>query len=144
MTYQILTCPNCGGSGRSADGRSCPICQGTGKVRISPEQLQKLKSLSRQLQLASNQTFANPVGSPQTASNPNTTNLAGIIAFSILSLLVGGAAASWYFLKSFKPFFSALTAVIALIGFRFSLKQRFFQLSEPDDFLKAIKKPNPD
>jgi hypothetical protein len=26
-------CPNCGGSGRSANG-TCPVCQGTGKVTV--------------------------------------------------------------------------------------------------------------
>ncbi|KKU34832.1 MAG: hypothetical protein UX50_C0010G0001, partial [Candidatus Beckwithbacteria bacterium GW2011_GWA1_46_30] len=40
--YQILTCPNCNGVG-------CPTCQGTGKVRVAADQLQKLKSMVGQL-----------------------------------------------------------------------------------------------
>ena len=138
MTYQVLTCPNCG-------GRGCPTCQNTGKVRVSSEQLQKIKALSKQL---SNFSGAN---APETAEQFNrpqgvnppppswTANLSGIIAWSILAILSGAAGASWYFLKSFKPFLMGLSALLTLIGFRFAWKQAWFELQEPDDFLKAIK-----
>ena len=132
MTYQILTCPNCGGAG-------CPTCQNTGKVRVDERELTKLKQMVGQL---SQQPKSAPT--PQEFSSPNpiksTTNLAAIIAFSFLSILAGGAAASWYFLKNLKPFFAALITLFTLIGARFAWKHRFFQLSEPDDFLSAIKK----
>jgi len=130
MTYQILTCPNCG-------GRGCPTCQNTGKVRVAEQEMQKLKQMLGQ--------------TPQTAAAPHEalrevgpkssmSNLAGIIAFSLLSILAGGAAASWYFLKTLKPFFAGLIALFTLIGARFAWKNSFFQLQEPDDFLKAIKR----
>ena len=70
-----------------------------------------------------------------------SAGLSGIIAWSILAILSGAAAASWYWLKSFKPFLLGLGALLTLIGTRFAWKQPFFQLQEPDDFLKAIKKP---
>ena len=130
MTYQILTCPNCGGAG-------CPTCQNTGKVRVDERELTKLKRMVGQL----SQTSLEPTTLPhEEKSTPSITNLAGIIAFSFLSILAGGAAASWYFLKNLKPFFAALITLFTLIGARFAWKHRFFQLSEPDDFLSAIKK----
>src|SRR3989344_5565580 len=134
MTYQVLTCPNCGGKG-------CPTCQNTGKVRVSSEQLQKIKTLAKQLGQPVPQ--AQPEGTQPLAQKPVawTANLSGIIAWSILAILSGAAAASWYFLKSFKPFLLGLGALLTLIGTRFAWKQPFFQLQEPDDFLKAIKKP---
>lgn len=134
MTYQVLTCPNCG-------GRGCPTCQNTGKVRVSSEQLQKIKTLAQQLgqRLPQAQSFPSPAG-PGTPPSW-ATNLSGIIAWSILAILSGAAGASWYFLKSFKPFLLGLSALLTLIGARFAFKHPFFKLQEPDDFLKAIKKP---
>ena len=138
MTYQILTCPNCSGAG-------CPTCQNTGKVRVAEQEMQKLRALTQQL---ANSSGANaPEATKQfnrlqgaNAPQPSNTNLTGIIAFSILSILAGGAAASWYFLKTFKPFFAGLIALFTLIGARFAWKNNFFELQEPDDFLKAIKR----
>ncbi|MBU1322715.1 hypothetical protein KKE75_01520 [Patescibacteria group bacterium] len=129
MTYQILTCPNCNGAG-------CPTCQNTGKVRVAEQEMQKLKQMLGQSS-PSPETFT-PPASPQPIKS--TTNLAGIIAFSILSILAGGAVASWYFLKTFKPFFAGLITLLTLIGARFAWKNNFFELQEPDDFLKAIKR----
>ncbi|OIN88260.1 hypothetical protein COW80_04820 [Candidatus Beckwithbacteria bacterium CG22_combo_CG10-13_8_21_14_all_01_47_9] len=132
MTYQVLTCPNCG-------GRGCPTCQNTGKVRVSSEQLQKIRTMAQQLGQNLPQSPSFPAPSP--ASPPSwAANLSGIIAWSILAILSGAAAASWYFLKSFKPFLMSLSALLTLIGFRFAWKQSFFKLAEPDDFLKAIKR----
>lgn len=133
MTYQVLTCPNCG-------GRGCPTCQNTGKVRVSSEQLQKIKMLAKQM----GQTLPQPQPYPgQAPAGPPSwvANISGIIAWSILAILAGAASASWYWLKSLKPFLMALSAVLTLIGVRLAWKQAFFQPSEPDDFLKAIKRP---
>lgn len=136
MPYQILTCPNCNGKG-------CPTCQNTGKVRVSSEQLQKIKTMAQQL----GQTAPSPHSGSGRMDSPGvispapswTANLSGVIAWSILAILSGGAAASWYFLRSFKPFLLSLGALLTLIGTRLAWKQPFFQLQEPDDFLKAIK-----
>ncbi len=135
MTYQVLTCPNCG-------GRGCATCQNTGKVRVSSEQLQKIRTLAQQLGQAAPQPLPQSNYPAQTAPAPvkSSANLAGIIAFSIMAILAGAGAASWYFLKSFKPFLLSLGAFLTLVGARFAWKQPFFQLQEPDDFLKAIKK----
>lgn len=134
MTYQVLTCPNCG-------GRGCPTCNNTGKVRVSSEQLQKIRALSKQLGPSLRPDLRRDFGGqaklPQTPSW--AANLSGIIAWSILAILSGAAGASWYFLKSFKPFLLGLSALLTLIGARFAFKQPFFKLQEPDDFLKAIK-----
>ena len=131
MTYQVLTCPNCG-------GRGCPTCQGTGKVRVSSEQLQKIKTLAQQLgQAAPRETLRKP--GPAHASLSRTANLSGILAFSLLAIISGAAAASWFFLKSFRPFFLGLSSLLTLVGTRFAWKHSFFQPQEPDDFLKAIK-----
>ena len=137
MTYQILTCPNCG-------GRGCPTCQNTGKVRVSSEQLQKIKTLAKQLgqsPLASSpHSGSDRMDSPGMKPPAWTANLSGVIAWSILAILSGAAAASWYWLKSFKPFLLGLGALLTLIGTRFAWKQPFFQLQEPDDFITAIKR----
>ena len=138
MTYQILTCPNCG-------GRGCSTCQNTGKVRVSSDQLQKIKTLANQLtnsSAANAAETAEPFNQLQGANAPQTStaNLAGIIAFSILSVLAGAGASSWYFLKSFRPFLLGLAAFLTLLGTRLAWKHPFFQLSEPDDFLSAIKR----
>jgi hypothetical protein len=53
--------------------------------------------------------------------------------------LAGAAAASWYFLKTFKPFFAGLISLLLLSGSFLANKQPFFKLQEPNDFLKAIK-----
>lgn len=133
MTYQVLTCPNCG-------GRGCPTCQNTGKVRVSAEQLQKIRTMAQQLGQSMPQPQSFP-GQSAPANPPTwTANLSGIIAWSILAILSGAAGASWYFLKSFKPFLLGLSTLLTLIGFRFAWKQPFFKLAEPDDFLRAIKK----
>jgi len=138
--YQILTCPNCNGKG-------CPTCQNTGKVRVAQEQVNKLKQLMKQL--PQNSPQPQPSQFPQTQSslsqfNPTkakiNTSLAGIIAFSLLSILAGGATASWYFLKTLKPFFAGLIILLSLIGTRIAWTKPFFQLQQPNDFLKAIKK----
>jgi hypothetical protein len=134
MTYQVLTCPNCGGKG-------CPTCQNTGKVRVSAEQLQKIRTLAQQLGQTAPQTAPQPsYNQPTSVPAKSTANLAGIIAFSIMAILAGAGAASWYFLKSFKPFLLSLGAFLTLVGARFAWRHPFFQLQEPDDFLKAIKK----
>ncbi|MBU1499947.1 hypothetical protein KKE48_03715, partial [Patescibacteria group bacterium] len=117
-------------------GAGCPTCQNTGKVRVAEQEMQKLKQMLGQSS-PSPETFT-PPASPQPIKS--TTNLAGIIAFSILSILAGGAVASWYFLKTFKPFFAGLITLLTLIGARFAWKNNFFELQEPDDFLKAIKR----
>ena len=131
MSYQILTCPNCNGKG-------CPTCQNTGKVRVSSEEMQKLRQMVGQTATAPHEALRE-VG-PTSTTQPFSANLAGIIAFSLLSILVGAAASSWYFLKSFRPFFLGLISLLVLLGTRMAWKNSFFQLSEPDDFLKAIKK----
>lgn len=133
MTYQTLTCPNC-------QGRGCPTCQNTGKVRVEEKEMQKLKQMMGQLD-SNPQPATAPLTNPPAGGEvgPNTTNLAGIIAFSILSLIAGSATASWYFLKTLKPFFAGLITLIALIGAKLALNQEFFKLQEPNDFLKAIK-----
>lgn len=129
MTYQILTCPNC-------NGRGCPTCQNTGKVRVAEKEMQKLKQMLGQ---APQTATAPHEALREVGPTPSNSNLAGIIAFSLLSILAGGAAASWYFLKTLKPFFAGLITLFTLIGARFAWKNQFFQLQEPDDFLKAIK-----
>ena len=133
--YQIMACPNCGGVG-------CPTCNNTGKVKVAADQIQKLKQMMGQMpqpELAP-QGFnqAAPAGFNQPASW--LTNLSGIIAFSLLSVLAGSAAASWWFLKTLKPFFAGLISLLILAGSYLASKQPFFQKSEPNDFLKAIKR----
>ena len=73
-------------------------------------------------------------------ANKFAANLAGIIAFSLLSVLAGSAAASWWFLKTLKPFFAGLIGVVLIAGAYLASKQPFFQRQEPNDFLKAIKR----
>ena len=129
--YQILTCPNCNGAG-------CPTCQNTGKVRVDERELQKLKTMLGQMPQNLPQATPAPNEAPFTKRS-EVGNLAGIIAFSFLSILAAGAAASWYFLKNLKPFFGGLITLFTLIGTRFAWKNQFFALQEPDDFLSKIK-----
>ncbi len=125
-----MTCPNCGGAG-------CPTCNNTGKVKVAADQLQKLKQMvGQQVQPGLSQQNFNEAGSPPTKT---LTNLAGIIAFSLLSILAGSAAASWWFLKTLKPFFAGLISIVLLAGSYLASRQPFFQKNEPDDFLKAIR-----
>src|SRR3989344_4651389 len=133
MTYQVLTCPNCGGKG-------CATCNNTGKVRVSSEQLQKIRTMAQQMGQSMPQPKSFPGQTPPTTPPSWAANLSGLIAWSILAILSGAAGASWYFLKSFKPFLLGLSALLTLIGFRFAWKQTWFELQEPDDFLTAIKK----
>jgi len=138
MAYQILTCPNCNGTG-------CSTCKNTGKVRVAEDQLQKLQQMVSQVSPAPTPQ-PSPLTPPQPSSpTPNklhfNTNLAGIIAFSLLSIITGAAAASWHFLKTLKPFFSGLIILLSLVGTHLAWKQPFFQPQEPNDFLKATKPP---
>jgi len=131
--YQILTCPNCNGVG-------CPTCQNTGKVRVDTRELTKLKQMLGQISPAPIQQSPlkqDEVGPPSQAKP--TAGIAGIITFSILSVLTGAAASSWFFLKSLKPFFLGLTAFLTLLGGRTAWTNAFFQKQEPDDYLSAIK-----
>ncbi len=136
--HQVLTCPNCGGKG-------CPTCQNTGRVRVTQEQLQKLKQVAAQLSRSPLPASPHDRGAPpQSQTNfqkiRQNSNLAGIIAFSFLSILAGAAAASWYFLKSFKPFLAGLVTLLILVGTRLAWLSPFFKPQEPNDFLSAIKK----
>ena len=132
--FQTLTCPNCQGTG-------CPTCKNTGQVRVSKNELQKLK------QMMSQSPASGPIPLPQ-ARQPNppitktrlNTSLAGIITFSIFSIIAGAATASWYFLKSFKPFLAGFFSLLTIIGARLAWKQPFFQPQQPNDFLAAINK----
>ena len=129
-----MTCPNCGGSG-------CPTCNYTGKVKVAADQLQRLKQMvGQQSQPGLTQPTPLRQGFEGLPANKFAANLAGIIAFSLLSVLAGSAAASWWFLKTLKPFFAGLIGVVLIAGAYLASKQPFFQKSEPDDFLKAIKK----
>lgn len=139
--YNILNCPNCGGSG-------CPTCQNTGKVRVATDQLQKLKSLTNQLSSTNNSLGVNTPKSSNFSQNlPGeyqgklkfNKNIAGIITFSVLSAISAGATASWIFLKSLKPFLSSLVTLIVSIFAFFAWHHPFFQEKEPNDFLSAIK-----
>lgn len=147
MNYQTITCPNCNGSG-------CATCQKTGQVRVAADQLQQLKTMVQSLPPATNNSGAN---APETTeplnkiypanAGPyqglkklkNNANLAGIITFSILSTIAGGAAASWYFLKSLKPFFSAFITLLISIFTYLAWHHPTFSKAEPHDFLSAIK-----
>lgn len=131
--FQVLTCPNCQGAG-------CPTCKNTGQVKVSKSELQKLKQMVGQIKpiLGSSPV---PMTSPPLNNSKKTrlnTNLAGIITFSIFSILAGAATASWYFLKSFKPFLAGFFTLLTVIGTRLAWKQSFFKLQEPNDFLAAI------
>jgi len=133
-TYQVLTCPNCQGSG-------CPTCKNTGQVRVSKTELQKLKQMMKQSPVP----LPTPLPQTRQPSIPTNkgrlnTSLAGIITFSILSIIAGAATASWYFLKSFKPFLAGFFSLLTIIGTRLAWKQPFFQPQQPNDFLAAINK----
>jgi len=132
--FQILTCPKC-------KGRGCPVCQNTGRVKVSTKQLQKIKQMVGQI---NPMIQSSPVPMPPPTTNFKkarfNTNLAGIITFSIFSIIAGAGAASWYFLKSFKPFFACLTSLLTLIGTRLAWQHPFFQPQQPNDFLAAINK----
>lgn len=132
--YQIMTCPNCNGAG-------CPTCNNTGKVKVAADQIQKLKQMMGQA--ANHPTSSSPQAWQAEAGLAPTktlTNLSGIIAFSLLSVLAGSAAASWWFLKTLKPFLAGLISLVLITGSFLASKQPFFQRQEPNDFLKAIKK----
>ena len=155
MNYQTLTCPNCNGSG-------CSTCQNTGKVRVSSDQLQQLKTMTQNLPPATN-PFGAPVSptggnAPKSSNslqnlpgeyrdNPyqglkkikNNANLAGIITFSILATIAGGAAASWYFLKSLKPFFSTFISLFISIFSYLAWHHPTFSKQQPNDFLSASR-----
>jgi len=135
--YQVLTCPKC-------KGRGCPVCKNTGRVKVSTEQLQKIKQMVGQVQ-------STPQPSPMSMPPMPTTNfkkarfntnLAGIITFSIFSIIAGAATASWYFLKSFKPFLGGFFSLLTIIGTRLAWKHPFFQPHQPNDFLAAVNKKN--
>jgi len=135
--FKVLTCPNCNGTG-------CPTCKNSGKIRVAEDQLQKLKKMVGQM--PSLTPSSTPIPQPQSPGIGPTrikpkANLAGIITFSLLSILAGAATASWYFLRSLKPFFAGFISLFTLIGSRLAWKQPFFQPQEPDDFLKAANQP---
>lgn len=132
--YQILPCPNC-------NGRGCPICKNTGRVKVSQEQFQKLKQMTGQLAQRPAPFSPPPQPSSQVPWQKvrSNANLSGIIAFSILSIIAGAAAASWYFLKTLKPFFSGFIALLTVIGTTLAWHRPFFQPRYPNDFLSAIK-----
>ena len=143
--YQTLTCPNCHGSG-------CSTCQNTGKVRVAADQLQQLKTMVQNLPPTTNASGANAPEATEPFNQlypanagpyqglkklKNNANLAGIITFSILATISGGAATSWYFLKSLKPFFSTFISLIASIFTYLAWHHPTFSKQQPRDFLSA-------
>ena len=134
LNYKILACPNCGGVG-------CPTCNNTGKVKVAADQLQKLKQMMGQQAQPSLTPRSFGEAGPTLSTPSWLANLSGIIAFSLLSVLAGSAAASWWFLKTLKPFFAGLISLLILAGSYLASKQPFFQKAEPNDFLKAIRRP---
>ncbi|MCL5675975.1 MAG: hypothetical protein M1120_02510 [Patescibacteria group bacterium] len=135
MTSQTYICPNCGGKG-------CPVCQNTGRVSLSQQEVEQLQKLMTR--------------TPEEGFNPSSEyggiypnlpeerkargQLAGILTLIFLALVSFTGFASWYFTHNFKLFWGFWSLIIGLLLLKPLTSLNFFREAEVDDFISGIEK----
>jgi len=137
-----VTCPNC-------QGKGCPLCQGKGTLYLTPQQLQRVKTVLQKMPKRQIQTQPQSINMPMPKQQAppglrplqqQSSKLAGVITLIVFILIGAGSLGSWFYFKSLKPFLAGLIdlSLIGLAGFLWNSK--YIRPKPPDDFLTALDK----
>ncbi len=134
MSTQTYICPNC-------QGKGCPVCQNSGQVALSDQEVQELQKLATK-------TMPPPTqgGMDYASFNPEAhsdrkirSQIAGVFTLIILALVSGSGFLSWFLTKTFKPFFQFWSVIMALVSLKPILALKFFQEEKVKDFVGEVK-----
>lgn len=135
MTTQSYICPNCG-------GRGCPVCQGTGSVTLSEQEVEQLQKLATKVAPEfMGQPMADYSGiyPDQQKERQIRNQLAGILTLVLLAALSVSAFLSWFYAHTFKPFLQFWSLIITLLLLKPLSSLKFFQEEKVNDFLEALQ-----
>lgn len=131
---QTYICPNC-------QGKGCAVCQNTGKVSLSDQEVQELQKLMVKPSLQTqNSSFMDYPTDPQVHQEQKMRGqLAGILTIVFLVLVSVTGVASWFIAHSLKPFFQLWSFVAAILLLRWVSHFGFFQEEKINDFVGKIQ-----
>lgn len=135
MNTQNYVCPNC-------QGRGCPVCQNTGQVSLTDQEVQELQRLAQKT-MPQPQDFSyqnNPETNIYHQGKKLRGQMAGIFTLLFLVAVFASGFLSWFYTKTFKPFFQFWIAVSGILLLRPVLSLGFLKEKETDDFIAAIQK----
>lgn len=135
MTSQTYICPNCA-------GRGCPVCQNTGKVSLTDQEVQELQKLMVKQPELQTQPLTDYSGiySEPSQERKIRGQVAGILTLIFLALVSVTGFLSWYFNHNFKLFFQLWSLIVGVALLKPITSLKFFQEEEIKDFLSAIQK----
>ncbi len=133
MTEYI--CPNCGGKG-------CSVCQNTGKVTLTDQEVQELQKLMvRQPEMAAQpMTDYGGIYPEPAVERKIRGQLAGIFTLIFLAIVSVTGFLSWYFTRNFKFFGELWTLIIGVALLKPITSLKFFSEEEVNDLLTAVQK----
>ncbi|MBI3385156.1 hypothetical protein HY030_03125 [Candidatus Gottesmanbacteria bacterium] len=132
MTTQNYVCPNCRGKG-------CPVCQNTGQVALSEQEVSELQKLmTKPAPFQASPDF--PDYYPATHEESRIRGqLAGALTLVFLAVVSISGFLSWFFTKTFKPFFQFWSVLAAIAVFKPLASLKFFQEEKVNDFVGAVE-----
>lgn len=134
MTTQNYICPNCGGKG-------CAVCQNTGQVSLSDQEIQELQKLTVKpsFQTQTDSVLNFPVDQTVHQEKKLRGQLAGILTIVFLVLVSASAFTSWFFAHTLKPFLQFWSVFFTLIIIKLVMRLKFFKEEPVNDFLGKIE-----
>ncbi len=135
MVSQNYVCPNCG-------GRGCPVCQNTGKVALSEQEVSELQKLMTKQAPAANQPYPDYPDLYQHQGQEESRikgQLAGALTLIFLAVVSVSGFLSWFFTRTFKPFLQFWSVLLTLALFKPLSSLKFFQEEKVADFVGAVE-----
>ena len=135
MSSQNYICPNCGGKG-------CPVCQNTGNVALSEQEVSELQKLMTKQAPLPNQPSPDYPDYYQKGGHEENRlrgQIAGAMTLIFLAVVSVSGFLSWFFTKTFKPFFQFWAVLGTLALFKPLSSLKFFQEEKVNDFVEAVE-----
>ncbi len=135
MSSQTYVCPNCGGKG-------CPVCQNTGKVNLTDQEVQELQKLMvKQPEMSAQPTMDYGGIYPEPNEERKMRgHVAGVLTLVFLALVSVTGFLSWYFNHNFKFCFQLWSLIAGQAVLKPITSVKFFQEEEVKDFLTNVQK----
>lgn len=135
MATQNYICPNC-------NGRGCPVCQNTGNVALSEQEVSELQKLMTKQAPMPNQPPPDYPEFYQKGGHEESRvrgQIAGAMTLIFLAVVSISGFLSWFFTKTFKPFFQFWSVLVTIAIFKPIASLKFFQEEKVQDFIGEIK-----
>ncbi len=134
MSTQNYICPNCG-------GRGCPVCQNTGRVLLSEQEVSELQKLMTKQAPVPNQTSPDYPDYYQGGHEESRIKgqIAGALTLIFLAIVSVSGFLSWFFTKTFKPFFQFWSVMATIAVFKPIASLKFFQEEKVNDFVGIVE-----